>query len=166
MRSASPDHRNSGGDVSGDVLSQQIAIYGQPLATRFARLTTAYRISQARLAQVIGLSAPMLSQLASGQRVKISNPGVYARLLRLEELAESAPVRAGDPAHLQAALDDVAASHPQLTTGHVAEGREAAIDHLARIATAADLTGAAAVVRSEALAAVLREAAGRAAPVG
>jgi hypothetical protein len=145
-----------------DVIAQQVAMYGQPLAGRFAHLTATYRIPQARLAQVIGLSAPMLSQLASGQRVKISNPSVYGRLLRLEELAETAAVRSGDPAQLHAALDDVAASHPQLTTGHVTAGRDAAVDHLAQIADAAELLGAARVVRSEALAAVLRDSADRA----
>ncbi|HEU5265260.1 MAG TPA: hypothetical protein VFU35_01120 [Jatrophihabitans sp.] len=148
--------------MSGDVIGQQIAIYGQPLATRFAQLTAAYRIPQARLAQVIGLSAPMLSQLASGQRVKISNPGVYARLLRLEELAQSPEVRSGDPVQLRAALEQVAASHPQLTTDRVRTGREAALDYLTRIATAEELTNAGTVVLAPALAALLRESAERA----
>lgn len=147
---------------SEEVLSQQIALYGQPLAVRFSRLTTVYRISQARLAQVIGLSAPMLSQLASGQRVKISNPGVYARLLRLEELAQSPAVRSGDPSHVTAALEEVADSHPQLTTEHVIERRAAAVEQLARLGSAAELARAADVVHTPELAALLRESAERA----
>jgi transcriptional regulator with XRE-family HTH domain len=150
--------------VSGseDVISQQVAIYGAPLAARFGQLTATYRIPQARLAQVIGLSAPMLSQLASGQRVKISNPSVYARLLRLEELAQSPAVRSGDPAQLHAALEEVAASHPQLTTGHIGTGRAAAVEQLARIGSAAELARAADVVHTPELAALLHESAERA----
>ena len=67
-------------------------------------LLAAYRISQARLAGALGLSPPMLSQLMSGQRAKISNPAVFGRLVRLEELAarvtDAAPPwrRSGCPA--------------------------------------------------------------------
>src|SRR4051812_2493522 len=80
-----------------EVRAQQAALYGEPLNVRFGRVLEAFGIPQSRLAAVIGLSAPMLSQLASAQRVKISNPAVYARLLRLEELAGTAAVRTGDP---------------------------------------------------------------------
>ena len=48
----------------------------------------AYGLSQRALAQTLGLSAPMLSQLASGQRIKIGSPAVYARLVMLEERAQ------------------------------------------------------------------------------
>jgi carboxylate-amine ligase len=71
------------------VLAAQTEMYGEPLGERFGRLLVAYGISQARLAAVVGLSAPMLSQLMSGQRAKISNPAVFGRLVRLEELADS-----------------------------------------------------------------------------
>ncbi|WP_420323160.1 DNA-binding protein [Kribbella catacumbae] len=43
-------------------------------------------LTQARLAEAIGLSAPMLSQLMSGQRVKIGNPAVVSRLHSLDLL--------------------------------------------------------------------------------
>ena len=42
-------------------------------------------ISQARLARTLGLSPAMLSQLASGRRVKIGDPAVLARLLVLDQ---------------------------------------------------------------------------------
>jgi len=147
--------------ISADVIAQQAALYGEPLADRFARVLNAYRIPQSRLAAVIGLSAPMLSQLASGQRVKISNPAVFARLLRLEELAGTPAVRTGDDAQLRAALDDVAASNPQLTTGYASSTRETAIEHLATIAPAGELEHAAAAVPATALADLLRGAAQR-----
>lgn len=148
--------------VGTDVLAQQTALYGEPLADRFARVLATYRIPQSRLAQVIGLSAPMLSQLASGQRVKISNPAVYARLLRLEETALSPAVRSGDPAQLRAALDEVAESHPHLTTEHATTSHETVVAHLSALASPSELDSAAAAVPDSRLAELLRAAARRA----
>ncbi|MFF5260628.1 helix-turn-helix domain-containing protein [Actinomadura viridis] len=61
--------------------------YGEPLGDRFRRLLDRLGLSQSGLAGVLGLSAPMLSQLMSGQRAKISNPAVLHRLVAAEELA-------------------------------------------------------------------------------
>ncbi|MFD0683337.1 helix-turn-helix domain-containing protein [Actinomadura fibrosa] len=61
--------------------------YGEPLGDRVRRLLDRLGLSQSGLAGVLGLSAPMLSQLMSGQRAKISNPVVLHRLLAAEELA-------------------------------------------------------------------------------
>lgn len=129
---------------------------------------SAYRLTQARLAAVIGLSAPMVSQLISGQRVKISNPAVFARVVRLEELAGSAGVRAGEPAEIARVLADVAAATPTLTTvavpavppGHPGLGeREQAVRYLAGLVPPAVLRTAAAAVPGTGLADLLGEAA-------
>lgn len=98
-----------------EVLGAQTEMYGEPLGQRFGRLLAAYGVSQARLAAVLGLSPPMLSQLMSGQRAKISNPAVFGRLVRLEELAGGI----ADPAAREAALEDVRASRPTLHTGQL-----------------------------------------------
>lgn len=68
--------------------------YGEPLGTLFRRLIDDLGLNQARLATVLGLSAPMLSQLMSGQRAKIGNPAVVQRVQSLQELA--AEVARGD----------------------------------------------------------------------
>ncbi|MGP3991356.1 helix-turn-helix domain-containing protein [Streptomyces sp. 3N207] len=68
--------------------------YGEPLGTLFRRLIEDLGLNQARLATVLGLSAPMLSQLMSGQRAKIGNPAVVQRVQALQELA--AEVSRGD----------------------------------------------------------------------
>ena len=47
-------------------------------------------LTQAGLAEVLGLSAPMMSQLLSGQRAKIGNPAVLGRLQALIDLARQA----------------------------------------------------------------------------
>ena len=54
--------------------------YGEPLGALFRRLIDDLGLNQARLAGVLGLSAPMLSQLMSGQRAKIGNPAVVQRV--------------------------------------------------------------------------------------
>ncbi|MGW8377740.1 DNA-binding protein [Streptomyces sp. ODS28] len=61
--------------------------YGEPLGTLFRRLIDDLGLNQARLASVLGLSAPMLSQLMSGQRAKIGNPAVVQRVQALQELS-------------------------------------------------------------------------------
>lgn len=61
--------------------------YGEPLGDRFRRLLGRLALSQSGLARVLGLSPPMLSQLMSGHRARISNPVILGRLLALEDLA-------------------------------------------------------------------------------
>jgi transcriptional regulator with XRE-family HTH domain len=65
--------------------ARQRELYGAPLGDRVRRLTGLLRISQARLARALGLSPAMLSQLASGRRVKIGDPAVLARMLVLDQ---------------------------------------------------------------------------------
>lgn len=65
----------------------QRAWYGEPLGDLFRGLIAELGLNQSRLAGVLGLSAPMLSQLMSGQRAKIGNPAVAQRLQALRELA-------------------------------------------------------------------------------
>jgi transcriptional regulator with XRE-family HTH domain len=101
----------------GEVISAQTEMYGEPLGQRFGRVLAAYRISQARLAAVLGLSPPMLSQLMSGQRAKISNPAVFGRLVRLEELAAGVTSEQAR----DVALDEVRASRPTLHTGQLTQ---------------------------------------------
>ncbi len=98
------------------VSAQKMAIYGESWADRFGRLLAGFAVSQSKLASVIGLSAPMMSQLITAQRVKISNPAVYGRIVRLEELLSTPAVQRGDRDQVAQVLADVAASHPSLTT--------------------------------------------------
>lgn len=104
------------------VNAQQLQMYGENWADRFGRLLRGYGISQSRLAAVIGLSAPMISQLITGARVKISNPAVYGRIVRLEELLATPGMDLADVAARGRILDEVAASHPALTTVSVPVG--------------------------------------------
>jgi predicted transcriptional regulator len=74
-------------DAAARAQELQRGWYGEPLGDLFRRLIGTLGLNQARLAGVLGLSAPMLSQLMSGQRAKIGNPAVVQRLQALRELA-------------------------------------------------------------------------------
>jgi hypothetical protein len=145
------------GEGSGDTASKhddapkgevQARLYGAPLGEVFNELTSTYAVSRGALAGVLGLSAPMLSQLASAQRVKIGNPAAVHRLQRLLSLAPE--VRAGQIA-ADAALETVRseASGQVLTrTAQVARRRGAAdVQDLFRaVASAKDMERAAALL--------------------
>lgn len=69
--------------------AQQTDWYGETVGEVVRRVTSGLQLSQAELSSVIGLSPPMLSQLASGRRAKIANPAVLGRLQALAELTAS-----------------------------------------------------------------------------
>lgn len=99
--------------------------YGEPLGDLFRRLIADLGLNQARLAAVLGLSAPMLSQLMSGQRAKIGNPAVVQRLQSLQELAaQVADGRTGamEAAARMAEIRESAGSSVLGTTTHSASG--------------------------------------------
>lgn len=109
-----------------NTIEQQRAIYGTSLAERFGAVMKDYGLSQRSLAAVLGISAPMLSQLIGARRIKIGNPAVYGRLLMLE-------ARVGEPdrqavlSEVQAA-DAVTATHSE--TPRTGAGRAGALDYL------------------------------------
>ena len=96
-------------------LALQREWYGEPLGDRVRRLVVAFNVSQAQLADVLGISAPMLSQVMSGRRAKIGNPAVLARMIMLERKVLTPDVATGAPEALQRALDDVRESKPTVS---------------------------------------------------
>lgn len=143
-------------DVHARNIELQLEWYGEPLGDRFRRLLRRLSLSQAQLAGVLGLSAPMLSQLMSGQRAKISNPAVLSRLLQLEQTVGDPGWDALPQAERLRRLEEVrAAQRSTLTIDHGGEAVDqaqsaagadpvAAIQALLRdVASAADLDGAA-----------------------
>lgn len=117
--------------------AQQRELYGSTLSERFTAVMKAYGLTQRGLAQTLGLSAPMLSQLMSAQRIKIGNPAVFERLLMLES-------RTGDP-DPTAVIDEVRASTPVLSTQSATT--QPLPDALAALATPAQLDVVAAAAR-------------------
>ena len=140
--------------MSDENLARQRTLYGRTLGERFADVREAYGLSQRALADTLGISAPMLSQLASGRRIKIGNPAVHARLVMLEGRAGES-----DPA---AVVAQVRASDPVLTTqGLTADPVGDLPARLARLSDVEGLRAAAAAARGAGaprLAAVLDQA--------
>lgn len=144
--------------------------YGEPLGDRVRRLVVAFDVSQAQLAEVLGLSAPMLSQLMSGRRAKIGNPAVLARMVLLERRVLTPDVASGDPAAIRAALEQVRDSRPTVSrpTGSwetlpvEEQGAEALVPALRALAGPAELAAAARLLGEgfPLLAGLLRRAAG------
>jgi transcriptional regulator with XRE-family HTH domain len=91
--------------------------YGEPLGDRVRRLLGRLGLSQSALAGILGLSAPMLSQLMSAQRAKISNPTVLHRLLAAEELAADPGFGALPVAEVKERLREIGAESAATTSG-------------------------------------------------
>jgi transcriptional regulator with XRE-family HTH domain len=144
--------------------------YGESLGDRVRRLVVAFDVSQAQLAEVLGLSAPMLSQLMSGRRAKIGNPAVLARMVMLERRVLTPEVASGDPAAIRAALEQVRDSRPTLSRPSGSwetlpvedHGEVVLVEALRARVPRTELAAAAGLLREEfpLLAQVLRRAAG------
>ncbi len=131
-------------------LALQREWYGEPLGDRVRRLVVAFDISQAFLADVLGISAPMLSQVMSGRRAKIGNPAVLARLVMLERKILVPDVAAGKKEALMRALEEVRISRPAVTRDNlpvdIGRNDRVAVAALRRVAEAGDLTAAASML--------------------
>jgi transcriptional regulator with XRE-family HTH domain len=90
----------------------QRRFYGEPLGDRLRRLLAGFGISQVVLAETLGISPPMLSQLMSGRRVKIGTPAVLGRLVMLER--HLATCGGDDPAARARTLAEVRAAQPRV----------------------------------------------------
>jgi transcriptional regulator with XRE-family HTH domain len=127
--------------------------YGEPLGDRVRRLVVAFDISQAYLADVLGISAPMLSQVMSGRRAKIGNPAVLARLIMLERKVLVPDVAAGKKEAMARALEDVRTSRPSVTRESlpvdVGRNDRVAVAALRRIVDPNDLTAAASMLNGK-----------------
>jgi hypothetical protein len=150
---------------------RQRELYGAPLGDRVRRLTAGLGITQGRLAQTLGVSPAMLSQLASARRVKIGDPAVLARLQLLDRRCAAGAPRTG--AAVDALLAEVAAAQLHWTGDTAPAGADAAhpapslrvasADALRAVAPPSRLAAAAAALAPAfpELADVLRQAADR-----
>ena len=91
---------------------QQVQLYGEPLADILRSIGSTLGLTQAEIAEVLGLSAPMLSHLISARRVKIGNPVAGSRLAQLRTLAAQVATDGLAPEEVAAQLDAIADSGP------------------------------------------------------
>ena len=87
----------------------QCRFYGEPLGDRLRRLLDALQISQAELADTLGVGSSTLSQLMSAHRARIGTPQVLGRLVMLEQR-----VAAGEIVEVGVLLARVRATRPRL----------------------------------------------------
>ncbi|MGH8880576.1 MAG: DNA-binding protein [Stackebrandtia sp.] len=95
---------------------QQTELYGQPLGDLLGAISRQLGLNQARLAGVLGLSAPMLSQLMSGQRAKIGNPEAAQRLQALIDLSGEVAASRLPADQIPARLAEIGAQAGALST--------------------------------------------------
>lgn len=133
---------------------KQTELYGEPLTDIAGRITSAFNLTQTRLAAVLGLSAPMLSQLISGHRVKIGNPAVLGRLQALNDLAPQAPRL--DAITIQRRLDEIQEATSTITG--LQTGTSNTVAALRAAAPSAELLRLAQATNEPKLAALLRAA--------
>ncbi|EAP97459.1 putative DNA-binding protein [Janibacter sp. HTCC2649] len=134
--------------TSTEALEQQRALYGAPLADLGATVRGSLGLTQGRLAEALGLSAPMLSQLMSGQRVKIGNPAVVHRLQRLLDLAREG--HGLSPDEIETRISAIREEQSTLTGAATDDAQtvralatSASVEQLLATATAAEAAGAA-----------------------
>lgn len=137
-------------DVQDQSRRRQRELYGAAIGDVLDRVTRTLGLSQAAVARTIGVSAPMLSQLASGRRTTIGNPLAVQRLGALVALAEQ--VDAG-LAHSEVAvrLEEIHAQDSTTLTGPSARGAaEPTTGELLRaVASGRDLLRAASLLEGE-----------------
>lgn len=135
-------------------LERQRELYGEPLHEIATRITSCLDLTQGRLAEVLGLSAPMLSQLLSGRRIKIGNLAAVGRLQALTQLVETSGQLS--EAERAAKVAEIQQTTPTLTT---APSGSLAVAALQAAATPEELSRLAALSQAPALTALLQEAA-------
>ncbi|MGH3657461.1 MAG: hypothetical protein ACRDUA_12440 [Micromonosporaceae bacterium] len=130
---------------------RQAELYGEPLGDLVARTAVQLGLTQARIAAALGVSAPMLSQLMSGQRIKLGNPLAVQRLQTLVQLGGNVAAGLVPAAEVPAQLADIASQTAPLTeTTTTTRGRVSAaaavrtVQSLIRSVAGADEVAAAA----------------------
>lgn len=106
--------------------ASQAQLYGEPLSAVIESIGTSLGLTQGRIAKVLGLSAPMLSHLVSGRRVKIGNPMAHSRLLQLRALAADVAEGRLTSEQAETVLPQIAASNDSWTTSHALADRAGA----------------------------------------
>ena len=75
-------------DETAERRRQQVELYGESVDVLARKCEGLLGLSVPALADVIGLSVPMLTQLLTGARVRIGNPIAIGRLTRLGEFTD------------------------------------------------------------------------------
>lgn len=111
-------------EPESDKIAVQRRLYGEPIGVLVRRVTGELGLNQSRVAEILGLSPPMLSQLVSGHRVKIGNPLAVARLQSLLGLVDEAATLSRDAVARR--LEEIRQHQGTLSTAQFVHGTESA----------------------------------------
>ncbi|NYE35740.1 putative transcriptional regulator [Nocardioides cavernae] len=127
---------------------RQQELYGAAIGDVLDRVTATLGISRAAVARTIGVSAPMLSQLASGRRTTIGNPLAVQRLRALVQLCDE--VAAG-LAHSEVAvrIEGIREQDSTTLTGSADRAAPTTAELLRAVASGQDLLRAADLLEAE-----------------
>lgn len=87
-------------EAVAQIRARQVALYGEPLQAVLGRCAHSLHLTQAKMSELLGISAPMLSQLINGHRIKIGNPTAAQRLQWMIQIAQQ--VDEGEMTHAEA----------------------------------------------------------------
>lgn len=139
-------------DVESNRAAQR-ELYGEPLGEVVDRCRAVLGLTQARVAALLGISAPMLSQVMTGHRIKIGNPAAVQRLRVMLDVAEQVTQERLTVAEAIARVEAAGASGDVLTGTtrgtSAAELAEQVQAVFRRTASAADYLDAAARVETD-----------------
>lgn len=125
----------------------QAEMYGEPLGDLIGGCAATLGLTQGRVAELLGISAPMLSQLINAHRIKIGNPAAVHRLQAMYAVAQR--VAAGEQSAVEGvrALESDESDHV-VTNSTAATGGAETIQEVFRAAGSVDdYVAAAAVLR-------------------
>lgn len=134
------------------VRAKQSELYGAPLNEVLRRCSAALGLNQAQMAKLLGISAPMLSQLINGHRIKVANPTAAARLVALVQAADAVSSGEITVAQAVAAVGEADATESFTATTAIRPKRHLAADIqdvFRATAAAGDFIGAANAIRDE-----------------
>lgn len=101
-------------------------IYGAPLGDVIERSRSVLGLNQSRVASLLGISAPMLSQVVTGHRIKIGNPAAAQRLRVMVEVTEAAVDGRIEVADAIARIEDATSGEVLTGTTHRSTVRDVA----------------------------------------
>lgn len=123
----------------------QAEMYGEPLGDLIGGCASTLGLTQGRVAELLGISAPMLSQLINAHRIKIGNPAAVHRLQAMYVVAQR--VAAGEQSTADAVRELEATRQAEgVVTNSTTSTRPATVQEIFGAVASADEYAAAADV--------------------
>lgn len=127
----------------------QAEMYGEPLGDLIGGCATTLGLTQGRVAELLGISAPMLSQLINAHRIKIGNPAAVHRLQAMYAVAQRVEAGELSAAHGVRELEATGSAEAVVTNSSATTGAATTVQDVFRAVAPADEYAAAAALLRE-----------------